>query len=69
MGGVTRRETMYYFVRSCVRFVFWGTIVGLLMYGVIAYTNTYDNGIPDCELLHFPCETTTTIYDPYGYGG
>jgi len=60
---------MYYFVRSCVRFVFWGTLVALFWLGIIAISNSYGNDIPECEAFHYPCETPTTIYDPYGYGG
>ena len=67
-GRRTRRETMYNFVRSCVRFVFWGTIVSAVWLGMIAVSNSYDSDTPECKMLHYPCETPTTIYDPYGYG-
>jgi len=59
---------MYNFVRTCVRFVFWGTIVSAVWLGIIAISNSYDSDTPECEMLHYPCETPTTIYDPYGYG-
>ena len=67
-GRRTRRDTMYNFVRSCVRFVFWGTIVSAVWLGIIAISNSYDSDTPECEALHYPCQTPTTIYDPYGYG-
>lgn len=65
----TRKGTMYYFVRSCVRWLFWTVIISAFWLALINYTNNYTEKIPDCELGYFPCETPTTIYDPYGMGG
>lgn len=34
----------------------------------LAIGNANTEPVPDCEYFHYPCETTTTVYDPYGYG-
>lgn len=60
---------MYYFVRSCVRVVFWGAVAVALLLAMTAYLNHAEKDIPECEYFHFPCETPTTVYDPYGMGG
>jgi len=57
---------IYYTVRSFVRFVFW-TSLGTMTFILLASMGDETQGIPDCEYYHYPCETTTTLYDPYGY--
>lgn len=58
---------IYYTVRSCVRWVFWTTVAMALMLAALAIGNATSKPIPDCEYFHYPCETPTTVYDPYGY--
>jgi len=57
----------YYRIRSLVRFVFWASLAYAIMVSVILIGESGGADIPDCQEFHYPCETTTTIYDPYGY--
>jgi hypothetical protein len=57
---------VYYRVRSCVRFVFWVSLIGTTLI-LIGSIGDEKQGLPDCEYYHYPCETSTTVYDPYGY--
>jgi hypothetical protein len=57
---------VYYTVRSCVRFVFWVSLIGATLI-LIGSIGDEKQGLPDCEYYHYPCETSTTVYDPYGY--
>lgn len=59
---------VYYTVRSVVRFAFWGGLAFLFLWLCASIGNATGKNIPDCEYFHYPCETTTTVYDPYGYG-
>jgi hypothetical protein len=57
----------YYRIRSFVRVVFWATLASVTTIAVVTLGERFGGDIPDCEEYHYPCETTTTIYDPYGY--
>ena len=59
---------VYYTVRSVVRFVFWTTLAVAFLLACLAVGNANTKSVPECEYFHYPCETPTTIYDPYGYG-
>lgn len=59
---------IYYTVRSAVRFVFWTSVAMAFLWVCLAIGNANTEPVPDCEYFRYPCETTTTVYDPYGYG-
>ena len=59
---------IYYTVRTCVRFVFWSVIIITLLWVCAVIGSSHDKSVRECEYFHFPCETTTTLYDPYGMG-
>lgn len=56
---------MYYFVRSCVRWVFWTLLLMLAMFGCSKLAGGDELNIPECEYFHYPCPTDTTVPDPY----
>lgn len=58
---------IYYKVRSCVRVAFWASVATAFLWVCFAIGDATSKSVPDCEYFHYPCETTTTIYDPYGY--
>lgn len=58
---------IYYRIRSCVRFIFWVSLAYAILITCLIIGESGGKNIPDCEEYHYPCETTTTIYDPYGY--
>ena len=65
-GKTVSHPPVYYRVRSCVRFVFWVSLIGTTLI-LIGSIGDEKQGLPDCEYYHYPCETSTTVYDPYGY--
>ncbi len=65
-GKKMSHPPIYYTVRSCVRFTFWASLLFGTFY-VIASIGDEKQGLSDCEYYYYPCETTTTLYDPYGY--
>lgn len=61
-----RHPPIYYKVRSVVRFVVWGTLAWFVLWACFSI-GADTEPIPDCEYFEYPCETPTTVYDPYGY--
>lgn len=56
---------MYYFVRSCVRWVFWTLLLMLAVFGCTKLSGMDELNIPECEYFHYPCPWDTTVPDPY----
>lgn len=67
MGIRRYHPPVYYTVRSIVRFVFWFTVAMLILWSCAAIDPLGVEDVPDCEYFQYPCETPTTVYDPYGY--